>query len=168
EPEIVLHFARSPAAGAGPRALLECIDWIAHGYEIVDSPYAGWKFRLPDTIGAFGLHGALIVGPTRLVGTLSGGGAALVRALAEFTIELRCNGEVRDRGRGANVLDSPLLAVEQFLRLLTEQSAFAPLAAGEIVTTGTLTAALPIRVGEVWSTALAGIALPGLSLAFEP
>lgn len=167
EPEIVLHFARAPATAAGPRALLDCIDWIAHGYEIVDSVYPGWKFRLPDTIGAFGLHGALFVGPAHPVESLAASGDALVRALADFTIELRCNGVVRDRGRGSNVLDSPLIAVEAFLRLLAEQAAFVPLAAGEIVTTGTLTAALPIRAGEVWSTALAGIALPGLTLAFE-
>ena len=43
----------------------------------------------------------------------------------------------------------------------------APLGAGEIVTTGTLTAAYPARPGETWRTELHGIALPGLAVRFE-
>jgi 2-oxo-3-hexenedioate decarboxylase len=41
-----------------------------------------------------------------------------------------------------------------------------PLAAGEIVTTGTLTRALPVKPGETWSTTLSGVALPGISVRF--
>jgi 2-oxo-3-hexenedioate decarboxylase len=41
-----------------------------------------------------------------------------------------------------------------------------PLAAGEIVTTGTLTRAMPIRPGETWSTSLHGIPLNGARLRF--
>jgi hypothetical protein len=37
-----------------------------------------------------------------------------------------------------------------------------PLAAGEIVTTGTLTRALPVSAGETWRTELTGVALDGL------
>jgi 2-oxo-3-hexenedioate decarboxylase len=40
------------------------------------------------------------------------------------------------------------------------------LRAGEIVTTGTLTAAYPVSAGERWSTELRGIALQGLEVAF--
>jgi len=39
-----------------------------------------------------------------------------------------------------------------------------PLAAGEIVTTGTLTRALPIASGQTWATVLRGVALAGLSV----
>jgi 2-oxo-3-hexenedioate decarboxylase len=41
------------------------------------------------------------------------------------------------------------------------------LAAGEIVTTGTLTRAMPVRPGETWSTTLSGIALDGIKLRFD-
>jgi 2-keto-4-pentenoate hydratase len=44
---------------------------------------------------------------------------------------------------------------------------FEPIQAGEIVTTGTLTPALPIRTGETWTTNLSGIDLPGLTLHVE-
>ena len=42
-----------------------------------------------------------------------------------------------------------------------------PLAAGEIVSTGTLTRALPVKPGETWTTKLKGIALEDASLRFE-
>jgi 2-oxo-3-hexenedioate decarboxylase len=41
-----------------------------------------------------------------------------------------------------------------------------PLAAGEIVSTGTLTRALPVRPGETWTTRLIGIPLEGITLTF--
>jgi len=63
EPEIVFKLAVAPAPGMGERALLESIDWVAHGFEIVQSIFPGWKFSAPDTVAAFGLHGALLIGP---------------------------------------------------------------------------------------------------------
>jgi 2-oxo-3-hexenedioate decarboxylase len=36
-----------------------------------------------------------------------------------------------------------------------------------LVTTGTLTRALPIRAGETWSTRIEGVAVPGISVVFE-
>jgi 2-keto-4-pentenoate hydratase len=165
EPEIILHFRAAPPATRDPRALLECIDWIAHGYEIVDSPFPAWRFRVADTIAAFGLHAALYVGPPAPVAQLARSADALAEALAAFTIELACDGAVRARGTGANVLDSPLAATAHVIAVLATQPEFAPIAAGEIVTTGTLTAALPIRARETWTTRLAGLDLPGFALA---
>ena len=63
EPEIVFKLAVVPAPGMGEGALLESIDWVAHGFEIVQSIFPGWKFSAPDTVAAFGLHGALLIGP---------------------------------------------------------------------------------------------------------
>ncbi len=53
-----------------------------------------------------------------------------------------------DRGVGANALDHPALALAFLADIVARQSQFAPLAAGEIITTGTLTAALDIHPGE--------------------
>ena len=54
------------------------------------------------------------------------------------------------------------------LRILTlaTQERFAPVQAGEMVTTGTLTAALSVSPGQRWTTVLDGIDLPGLSISF--
>lgn len=64
------------------------------------------------------------------------------------------------------MLDGPLQAIAHLLAVL-DRSGAPPLAAGEIVSTGTLTRALPIVAGETWSTRIEGIDLPGLTATFE-
>ena len=166
EPEIVLKLRQAPRPGMNEQDLAECIDWIAHGFEIVHSLYPDWRFSGADTIAAFGMHGVLIVGSPRQVRTIEGLNRDLVRELRSFQVSLFCNGELRDSGVGTNVLDSPLLALKHLVELLVHLPRHKPLAVGEIVTTGTLTAALPIKPGQTWHTAFTGIDLPGLSLRF--
>jgi len=166
EPEILLHFKRAPAASADEAEILDCIDWIAHSVEVVQSHFPGWKFTAPDTAAAFGLHGALVVGPKRPVSDF-GSSTELIAKLRRFTLALSRDGAVRATGGGANVLDSPLLAFAHLLSVLQEQPQFEPVQAGEIVTTGTLTAALPIEPGQTWSTELSGLELDGLRITFR-
>src|SRR5258705_1629506 len=84
EPEIQLHFARTPPVTRDEAAILECIDWIAHGFEVVQSPYPDWRFRSVDAIAAFGLHGALVVGRPVAVRDIDD----CVAKLRNFTITL--------------------------------------------------------------------------------
>lgn len=162
EPEIMLHFRESPQHAHDEDELLSTIDWIAHGFEIVQTHFLDWKFGLPDTVADFGLHGALMVGPPQPVERFDD----LARKLRTFTIELARNGSNAARGAGSNVLDGPLPAALFLLRVLRDQKLFDPVAAGEIVTTGTLTPALPISPGETWTTSLAGIDVPGVTVQF--
>jgi len=60
-----------------------------------------------------------------------------------------------------------LRAALHLLSVLKGQSQFNPVGAGEIVTTGTLTPALPIQPGDRWSSQLSGIDLPGVTLDFD-
>jgi 2-oxo-3-hexenedioate decarboxylase len=166
EPEIVFRMRETPRPGMNEDELADCIDWIAHGFEIVHSIYPGWRFTVADTIAAFGLHGVLIVGTPRQVRTITGLNRALARELKSFRISLFCDGQLRDSGSGSNVLDSPLLALKHMVELLANLPQHKPLMAGEIVTTGTLTAALPIKAGQTWHTAFTGLDLPGLSVLF--
>jgi 2-keto-4-pentenoate hydratase len=161
EPEIQLHFARTPPVTRDEAAILDCVDWIAHGFEIVQCPFRDWTIRPTDAIAACAVHGALVVGAPVAVSDV-GDCAAKLRS---FTIALSRNGVLQAEGRGANVLDSPLLAFAYLAEVLLEQSRFEPVQAGEIVTTGTLTPAPPVAPGETWSTTLDGIELAGLSLA---
>ena len=87
--------------------------------------------------------------------------------LPALQIVLRKNGAEADRGVGANVLDGPLHALAHIVGVLARQSEAPPLAAGEIVTTGTITDAHPVAPGETWSTEVLGVPLPGLALAFR-
>jgi 2-oxo-3-hexenedioate decarboxylase len=161
EPEIVFGIARAPSPGMDDAQLLGCLDWAAHGFEIVQSIYPDWRFAAPDTVAAFGLHGALRIGPRQPIGAAA---AQWRQALASFEIDLRCNGERIDHGRAVNVLDGPLFALRHLVEVLAADPAQPPLAAGEIVTTGTLTRAFPVAAGQTWATVLHGIDLPGLRL----
>jgi len=163
EPEIVFGIGRAPCAGMDETALMDCIDWVAHGYELVQSIFPNWKFAPADTAAANAMHGALLIGPRHAFKLRA---AEWRRELATFKIELYRNGELADRGSGANVLDSPLSALRHVVGLLANDPDNPQLEAGEIVSTGTLTRALPVAPGEVWHTKLNGIALDGIELRF--
>ena len=164
EPEIVLHFEKAPAPGMDEVALLGCIDWIAHGFEIVQSIFPGWKFLTPDTVAAYGLHGACLIGTRHSVG---GHEIAWLERLNNFQLELSCNGQSRGVGKSSDVLDGPLSALRHLNNLLADDKINPPLAAGEIITTGTITNAFAVQLGETWSTRLDGIDLPGNTLTFK-
>ena len=50
--------------------------------------------------------------------------------------------------------------------MLAGQPQFPPLAAGEIVTTGTLTDAWPVAPGEIWASDYGTLGLEGLTVTF--
>jgi 2-oxo-3-hexenedioate decarboxylase len=164
EPEIMFKFAAAPAAGMSDLELLNCMEWVAHGFEVVQSLFAAWKFSAADTVAAYGLHGALLVGTPAGV---RGSAETWHDRLADFEIDLMRNGEVVDHGKAQNVLDGPVKALQHLLQLLSRQELHPSIAAGEIVTTGTLTRAMPIAPGEMWSTALSPALLPAATARFR-
>ena len=156
EPEIVFGLSAAPSALMDETALSSCIEWIALGFEIVQSIFPGWKFSAADTIAANGMHGALLIGPRHPFVPRA---AEWQRTLPVFQIELNCDGRLIDRGHAENVLGGPLSALRHLVGLLASDALNPPLAAGEIISTGTLTRAMPVAAGEVWSAAPTGIAL---------
>lgn len=165
EPEIAFKLkAALPAGTSDPAQVLQHIEWFAPSFEIVDCHFADWKFQPADAAADFSLHWRLIIGEPRVVG--AGDVAGLAGSLRECEVTLRRGATVMDRGTGANALDHPVTPLVFLADMLTRQPEFKPLAAGEIITTGTLTAALPIRAGETWSSEYAGIPLTGLQLSF--
>lgn len=163
EPEIMFGLARAPAPDMDETALADCIDWVAQGFEIVQSLFPAWKFAPADTVAANGLHGALLVGRRHAFAPRA---QDFMRELPVFSVELYRNGVLADRGIGANVLDGPLAALRHLVGLLAGDPVNPPLAAGEIVSTGTLTRALPVEPGEVWQTRFNGIPLEDATLRF--
>jgi len=161
EPEIVVGLRAAPAADT-PQAVLEAADWIAHGLEIVHSPYPGWRFTAAEAFAAQGLHGALVLGPPLPVASLGQPPGQALARLAELEVELLCDGRVVERGRGANVLDGPMHAIAHLSRELRRRGR--SIEPGSLISTGTLTDARPIGAGQRWETRLRGIDLPGLAL----
>ena len=163
EPEIMFGLAAPPEPGMHEQALIGCIDWIAHGFEIVQSIFPNWSFQAPDTVAAYGLHGRLFVGPRHPAASRR---EEWTRELSRFEIDLFRNGTHIDHGTSANVLDGPLFALRHLAETLAQDPESPPLAAGEIVTTGTLTRAFPVAAGEEWSTKLSGIPLEDARIRF--
>jgi len=164
EPEIIFGLASVPAPDMDEAALLSCVDWVAHGFEIVQSIFPRWQFSAADTVAANGLHGALLIGHRRSIGSHV---ANWQKMLAGFAIDLLCDRRVIDRGHSENVLGGPVSALRHLVGVLGSDAINPPLAAGEIVTTGTLTRAMPVKPGETWTTTLDGIALDNIRLRFE-
>jgi 2-oxo-3-hexenedioate decarboxylase len=165
EPEIILRLSRAPRPGMSPADLMGCVGHVAHGFELVQSLYPAWAFRAADTVAALGLHGALLHGPFLPVGPDER--ETWRAALSDFTIRLSRDGAVMDEGHSANVMGGgPLDALGHLVDLLAEDGDAQALGPGDIVTTGTLTRAFPVAPGEFWSTALHGLDLPGITIAF--
>ncbi len=120
EPEIVFGLAAPPAPDMDEQALIHCIDWIAHGFEIVQSIFPNWSFRAPDTVAAYGLHGLLFIGPRHPAASRRDEWA---RELSRFKIDLFRNGAHVDHGAAANVLDGPLFALRHLAEALARRRA---------------------------------------------
>ena len=150
EPEIVFGMKATPAANASMQQLFEAIDWLAPGFEVVQSHALDWKFTATDTMADSGLHARLLVGQRLPVRSLAKDAQALHELLAQAKVTLFKNGQEVEQGTGANVLDSPLNALHHFLKELRQCPGATDLQAGDVVTTGTWTDAWPLQAGENW------------------
>jgi 2-oxo-3-hexenedioate decarboxylase len=165
EPEIVFGMRGPLPATGDARAIMDAVEWVAASFEIVHSVFRGWKFRAPDCTAAYGLHGRLVVGTPVTLGP--GDRERYVAMLPTFTVTLAKHGQTIDTGVGANVLDSPANAMVYLRDVLASQPESPPLAAGEIVTTGTLTDAWPVSRGETWTSDYHGLPVRGLTLTIR-
>ncbi|KQZ96647.1 2-keto-4-pentenoate hydratase [Achromobacter sp. Root565] len=164
EPEIVLHFHTAPPQTRDLTQILACVDWIAHGFELVQSHFPAWQFQAADTVADNALHAALFIGARAEPAEL---GPDLLDRLQRFQVALSCNGQLRETGSGANVLGNPVAALAHLIDVVADRAATDAIQAGELVTTGTLTRAYPVHAGETWSTELDGLSLPGMRIVFE-
>jgi len=154
EPEIIFGIARSPEPGMSAHAFLDCIDWIAHGFEIVTSIYPGWTFTAPDAAAAQGMHGSLWLGPRVPAKDFT------PAALEQFSLTLEGPDQTLT-GAASDVLGGPLHALAHLIAEIPRMPGASSLTQGEVVTTGTLTDAVPISSGQRWRTRLDWLALPG-------
>jgi 2-oxo-3-hexenedioate decarboxylase len=164
EPEIAFGLARSPRPGMSLVELQGCIEWVAHAFEVVHTHFEGWRFTAPDTAADFALHGRLRIGPRVPVHDWP----TLAEDLSALGVELLCDGELRDQGRGAIVLDGPLHALRVMVESMATTTPHWALQAGDVVSTGTITDAQPIAPGQCWHTRLTDRRLSALVLRTEP
>ncbi|MBZ5558567.1 MAG: fumarylacetoacetate hydrolase family protein [Acidobacteriia bacterium] len=163
EPEIVFKLARPPASGDAA-AVLEATEWIALGFEIIDCVFPEWKATPLDFIASRGVHAALVVGepvyiePDEI--------AKFAGELADFTVRLLRNNELVAEGAGTSVFKSPALCVGELAAAMTRRGG-ETLQAGDVITTGSLTTAMPIAAGQTWIASLNGIPPSALTLRIK-
>jgi 2-oxo-3-hexenedioate decarboxylase len=162
EPEIVFKMKRTVGGELEPAAVLDAVEWVALGFEVIDCVFADWKFQPSDFVAAFGLHAALVVGQPQRVEphTIP----VLVERLPRFTVRLLRDGQLVEEGSGRNSLRSPALCLSELASSIARQPGAEPLAAGELVSSGTQTESRPIAPGETWTAVVDGLDLPNLTL----
>ena len=158
EPEVVICLKEKPHHF--DENLTIFIDWIAPGFEIVDSIYPNWAFALPDTIATGGLHGCLFVGKKLIVNN------DVERDLVNLKVRLFKGASFEEEGTGANVLDGPVSAIRYLHKSLAGINNQVLLSSGNIITTGTMTDAKPVFTGEKWTGKFEGIIESELSVEF--
>jgi 2-oxo-3-hexenedioate decarboxylase len=169
EPEMIFRMARGvdrvPAtdgASLDARAILEYVEALAVGFEIVHTVYGAAKYQPADFVAAYGHHAALVVGDWHPVEASEID--ALADALPRFTVRLSKDGALVAQGSGTNVLQSPALCLAELHSAMTKRAGTEPLKQGDLVSSGSLTDAQPIAAGQVWRVEVDGIDLNPLSL----
>jgi 2-oxo-3-hexenedioate decarboxylase len=139
EPEIVFIMGQDLAGpavtGAGVLAATAC---VAAGIEILDSRYRDYRFTMPDVIADNASAGRFLVGSPVPVGGID---------LRLVGVVLEHNGEVVATAAGAAALGHPAAAVAWLARSLA--AAGEGLLAGQVVFSGGLTVAVPVRPRDV-------------------
>ncbi|MBU2581488.1 MAG: fumarylacetoacetate hydrolase family protein [Alphaproteobacteria bacterium] len=161
EPELVLHLGETPKPGMNEAELAGCVDWVAPGFEIVHSIFPGWEFSAADAAAAYGMHGALFIGPKC---RLSADGSAAGAPISGFEVTLRSDAGEARRGSSSDILGGPLKVLSYIVEEIARYPGSAPLRQGEVVTTGTLTDAMPAKPGETWRASFEGIELAPIAL----
>jgi 2-oxo-3-hexenedioate decarboxylase len=152
EPELVFGMRSTPADELNPQSLFEAIDWMACGFEIVQSHAADWRFKVADTVTDSALHAHLLVGKPLAVREVAADGAALHALLSGMSLQLIHEGKTVETGHASNVLDSPLMALLHFLKALRQCPGAPDVRAGDVITTGTWTDAWPLKAGQEWES----------------
>ena len=138
EPEIALVLgADLTGPGLSVADLLGATAYALPAIEIIDSRIADWRITLVDTIADNASSGGFVLGGTPV---------PVTRDLALLGCVLRKNGRIAQTGAGAAVMGSPLVAATWLANTLTARGA--RLAAGQVILTGSITAAVPVRAGD--------------------
>ena len=139
EPEVAFVLDRPlTGPGLGVSDVLSAVRYALPAIEIIDSRIADWRIGLVDTIADNASSGGLVLGGTPTpIGGLD---------LALIGCVLRHNGRIVQTGAGAAVLGSPLHAATWLANTLTARGV--ELAAGEVILTGSVTAAVPVTAGD--------------------
>ncbi|KLO45859.1 2-keto-4-pentenoate hydratase (plasmid) [Mycobacterium europaeum] len=150
EPEIALVIKRDLAGpGVTVAEALAAVDFVLPALEIIDSRIADWRISVADTVADNASSGGVVLGGRPVRPT-----DADLRLLG---CNLYCNGEVVATGAGGAALGSPVISLAWLANTLGQQNDC--LRTGDVVLPGSVTAAQPVRPGDVWTAQFAQLGL---------
>jgi 2-keto-4-pentenoate hydratase len=148
EPEIALILAddlRGPHLSVAD--VMTATAYALPAIEIIDSRITDWKIGLVDTVADNASSGGLVLGQSPV--------PASARDLSLAGCVFRRNGRIVGTGAGAAVLGSPWHAATWLANTLTARGV--ELAAGSIILTGSITAAVPVAAGDAVTVTIDGL-----------
>lgn len=168
EPEIYFKIASIPNSEMTDLELLACCSHYGHGVEIVQSVFPKWIFTAPDTVAAFALHGAYLMGRSYEIPQDRHRREELVNDLQGFSLELRKKNDLVETGLASNILTSgPVNAIRHLAKLNEIGISRYKIAVGQVITTGTVTSAYKLGNGETWVTNFQGLDVEGMTVEFQ-
>lgn len=115
-------------------------DYVCASIEIVDTRFKDWKIKLVDTISDNGSSVLYVLGDKKVkINELS---------MLEIGMTLYRNGEVINKGTGADVLGNPAISVAWLANKLHEFGV--KLNKGDVILSGAITAAPEATAGDVF------------------
>ena len=142
EPEIAFVMGRDlddPAATAS--VVLAATEAVCPAFEVIDSRFRDYGFRLPDVVADNTSSGRFVLGG--MLTPPAGIDLRLVGCVFEH------NGALVATAAGAASLGHPAASVAALVRRLAERGE--GLRAGDVILSGGLTAAVPARAGDVFA-----------------
>lgn len=136
EPEIVFRTGAVIDRALPLADVTSYVDAVAAGAEVLDSRYAGYRFRLPDVLADNTSAAGVVLGPWLPVGA----------DLASVACSVAVDGEVVHEATGAAILGDPWRALVALSEHLADRGESLP--AGSVVLAGALTDAVPLVAGS--------------------
>jgi 2-keto-4-pentenoate hydratase len=118
--------------------VIRCSTGVIPALEVIDSRIRDWKIRLPDTVADNASSARIVLG-----GKVT---PVLGLDLRTVGMVLEKNGEPAATAAGAAVLGNPAQAVAWLANKLAAYKI--PLVKGEVILSGSLTAAVPVAAGD--------------------
>lgn len=118
--------------------VIRCSEGVIPALEVIDSRIMDWKIKLPDTVADNASSARIVLG-----GKIT---PVLGLDLRTVGMVLEKNGEIAATAAGAAVLGHPAQAVAWLANKLATYRI--PLAKGEVILSGSLTAAVPVAAGD--------------------
>ncbi len=139
EPEIVFVMGRDLSGAQVTAAdVVGATSGVTVGIEVLDSRYTDYRFTMPDVVADNASASRFVVGSPRPISDID---------LRLVGVVFEKNGEVISTASGAASLGHPAAAVAWLVRSLAADGA--GLRAGDVILSGGLTAAVPVRNGDV-------------------